>query len=113
LSTSSQALLQASESKYTMRDKLRSGNDRDRPRRTYTARPAPTAAPNKFHYGNITWALLDSENIALANEVFFESIIRFVLTLFVVQLRVMCLEYGYDMDPDVVPQVRASHKFTA
>jgi hypothetical protein len=44
----------------------------------------------------VSWQDLEKESFELANEV-----------------RIMCLEYGYPLDPNQLPQTHETHKFGA
>ena len=52
--------------------------------------------PNLLHAMNVTWADVEKEDKQLANE-----------------LKIMCIEYGYDLDPDMIPQNEETKQFTA
>lgn len=90
-----------------------------------------TAVANRENMRVVTWADLDNEDLALANEVsccnvlntdllsMYYNHIRALTLMYISllftsqQLRVMCLEYGYSLDPHLTPQRDETRQFTA
>lgn len=65
-----------------------------------------------IHYLNVTWAELDAENVTLSGWVCALLCACFDLYLSL-QIKDMCLEYGFPLDPELIPQNRLSRQFTA
>ena len=58
--------------------------------------PGQTPIPISSTQLNVTWTDIEKEDKQLANE-----------------LKIMCVEYGYDLDPDKIPQNEDTKQFTA